>query len=245
MRWMKRWLADAVLRSDRAQHAAHPAGGDRDTARHRSAGGSYFVEALTQSLAAAAERLIAEVEELGGMTRAVETGMPKLRIEEAAARGRRASIARGGHRRRQQIRRTTRRKAVELLDIDNSKVARSRFERLARVRAGRNPVKVQAALDALTVGATDRANLTGAEQSRQCGARATVGEVSDALEKVFQRHRATTRCHLRGEYGSAMLAMQHFNACARKCAISSGRKGVGRAFWLPSSVRMGTTAARR
>ena len=190
-------------------------------------GGSYYVETLTQSLAAAAEKLIEEVEELGGMTRAVEMGMPKLRIEEAAAR-RQARIDRG----EEAIVGVNRYKAddaaeaVELLDIDNSKVRAQQVERLARVRAGRNPVKAQAALDALTAGATDdRANLL-ALTIEAMRARATVGEVSDALESVFQRHRATTRS-ISGVYGSAYVgdaAFQRVREEVRDFERAKGRR---------------------
>ncbi len=173
-------------------------------------GGSYYLEALTASLATEAEQLIEEVEALGGMTRAVEMGMPKLRIEEAAAR-RQARIDRG----EEVIVGVNKYKAeeageaVELLDIDNSKVRARQIERLKRVRASRDPAKVQAALDALTAGARDdRANLL-ALSIEAMRARATVGEVSDALEKVFTRHRATTHA-ISGVYGSAYAGDEAF-----------------------------------
>jgi methylmalonyl-CoA mutase len=174
-------------------------------------GGSYYVEALTASLAAEAEKLIGEVEALGGMTRAVEAGMPKMRIEEAAARRQaridrgeevivgvnkyRAAEAAGG--------------AVELLDIDNSKVRAQQIERLRRVRASRDPARVEASLRALAEGARDaQANLL-ALTIEAVRARATVGEVSDALEKVFGRHRATARA-ISGVYGAAYANDESF-----------------------------------
>ncbi len=163
--------------------------------------GSYYVEALTASLIAEAEKLIAEVEKLGGMTRAVEAGMPKLRIEEAAAR-RQASIDRGeevivGVNKYASNEDTP----VEILDIDNSRVRATQIARLAQVKAARNPAKVEAALQALTKGAAGEANLL-ALSVEAMRARATVGEVSSALEKVFTRHRATTRA-IAGVYGAA------------------------------------------
>ncbi len=173
-------------------------------------GGSYYVEALTHSLAAEAEKLIAEVEGLGGMTRAVETGMPKLRIEEAAAR-RQARIDRGeeaivGVNR---YRAEEPGEAVELLDIDNSKVRAQQIERLREVRARRDPGRVRVALDALTEGARGKeANLL-ALSIEAVRARATVGEVSDALEMVFTRHRATTRS-ISGVYGAAYANDESF-----------------------------------
>ena len=174
-------------------------------------GGSYYLEALTASLGAEAEKLIQEVEEVGGMTRAVEMGMPKLRIEAAAAR-RQARIDRAeevivGVNKYQAEEAG---EAVELLDIDNSKVRAQQIERLRRVRASRHPAKVQAALDALTEGARDgRSNLL-ALAIEAMRARATVGEVSDALEKVFTRHRATTRS-ISGVYGSAYANDEAFH----------------------------------
>jgi methylmalonyl-CoA mutase len=167
-------------------------------------GGSYYVEALTASLAAEAEKLIAEVERLGGMTRAVEAGMPKLRIEEAAAR-RQARIDRGeevivGVNKYRAPEAAG--EAVELLDIDNSKVRAQQIERLNKVRAARDPKRVEASLRALTQGAREETANLLALAIEAIRARATVGEVSDALEAVFGRHRATTRA-ISGVYGAA------------------------------------------
>src|SRR5579883_342692 len=163
-------------------------------------GGSYYVESLTQSVASAAMDLIDEVEALGGMTKAVESGMPKLRIEEAAAR-RQARIDRG----EETIvgvnkYRTDAAAAVDILDIDNTKVRESQVERLARVRQFRDAGRCAAALAALTEAArSGNGNLLelAIAASR---ARATVGEISDALETVFTRHRAATRA-VSGVYG--------------------------------------------
>ena len=165
-------------------------------------GGSFYVEALTASLAAEATKLIDEVEALGGMTKAVETGMPKLRIEESAAR-RQARIDRG----EEVVVGVNKYRAplderVELRDIDNSKVRETQVARLRKLRAGRDAERCRAALAALTRAAGDAgANLLepAIEAMR---ARATVGEVSDALEAVFTRHRATTHS-VSGVYGAA------------------------------------------
>ncbi|MFZ9634362.1 MAG: methylmalonyl-CoA mutase, partial [Alphaproteobacteria bacterium] len=165
-------------------------------------GGSYYVEHLTHSIAAEAMKLIDEVEAMGGMTKAVESGMPKLRIEEAAAR-RQARIDRGeetivGVNRYQPAERTE----VEVRDIDNSAVREAQVARLARVRAGRDEAACRAALDALTAAAASGdGNLLelSVEASRR---RATVGEISDALEKVYTRHRAVIRS-VTGIYGAA------------------------------------------
>jgi methylmalonyl-CoA mutase len=163
--------------------------------------GSYYVETLTASLVAEAEKLIAEVEKMGGMTRAVEAGMPKLRIEEAAAR-RQARIDRGEEAIVGVNKYVSKDEAtVDILNIDNSKVRATQIARLAQVRAARDPAKVEAALQALTKGAAGNDNLLALSVDAM-RARATVGEVSAALEKVFTRHRATTRA-IAGVYGAA------------------------------------------
>jgi methylmalonyl-CoA mutase len=163
-------------------------------------GGSYYVENLTHSLCEAASDLIKEVEALGGMTKAVEAGMPKLRIEEAAA-WRQAAIDRGeetivGVNKYQSGEAT----AIELLDVDNSAVRKAQVARLAEVRHARDAERCRGALAALTEAAqSGRGNLLelSIEATR---ARATVGEISDALEQVFTRHRAQIRA-VSGVYG--------------------------------------------
>src|SRR5881398_2569794 len=164
-------------------------------------GGSYYVESLTRSIAAAAMTLIDEVEAMGGMTQAVEAGMPKLRIEEAAAR-RQARIDRG-----EEVvvgvnkYRPEGNDDVEIRAVDNTAVREQQIARLRKLRETRDDARVQKALQRLTDGAASNANLL--ELSIDAGrARATVGEISDALEKVFSRHRATIRS-ISGVYGSA------------------------------------------
>ena len=171
-------------------------------------GGSYYVEALTASLAAEAWKLIEEVEGLGGMTKAVESGMPKLRIEESSAR-RQAAIDRGD----ETIvgvnkYRTTDETTVDVRDIDNTEVRRQQIVRLEALRANRDSARVEAALEALSKGAAGDANLLelSVEASR---ARATVGEISDALEQVFTRHRAVIRS-ITGVYGGAYDGSDEF-----------------------------------
>ena len=165
-------------------------------------GGSYYVESLTNSLIEQARVLIDEVEAMGGMTKAVESGMPKLRIEEAAAR-RQARIDRGeevivGVNKYQPEQDTE----VDILNIDNSAVRESQIQRLQHVRAQRDEASCQAALQALSKGAatSDQNLLELAVNAAR--ARATVGEISDALEQVFSRHRAVIRS-IAGVYGSA------------------------------------------
>ncbi|MCZ7527298.1 MAG: methylmalonyl-CoA mutase [Acidimicrobiia bacterium] len=188
-------------------------------------GGSYYVEALTHSLAAEAWKLIEEVEALGGMTEAVASGMPKLRIEEAAAR-RQARIDRGeetvvGVNRY----RPAEDSPVEPLVVDNTKVREQQVERLAKVRATRDEARCRAALERLTEGAAGDANLLelAVEATR---ARATVGEISEALERVFTRHQAEVRT-IRGVYGSAFDEDEEFQrvrAEVERFAREEGRR---------------------
>jgi len=164
--------------------------------------GSYYVESLTQALVNEARQLINEIEGMDGMTKAVESGMPKLRIEEAAAR-KQARIDRGeevivGVNKYQPAQDTE----VDILNIDNSAVRESQIKRLQGIRASRDEAACQAALQDLTVGASDsRQNLLVLAVSA-ARARATVGEISDALEQVFSRHRAVIRS-IAGVYGAA------------------------------------------
>jgi methylmalonyl-CoA mutase len=165
-------------------------------------GGSYYVEHLTASVADAAWRLMQEVEEIGGMTKAVESGMPKLRIEEAAAR-RQARIDLGeevivGVNKFQAEAQTH----VDLLDIDNTKVREGQIERLRTVRRSRDESRCRAALEALAEAAEKKAGNLLELSIEAARARATVGEISDALERVFTRHRAVIRS-ISGVYGQA------------------------------------------
>ncbi len=165
-------------------------------------GGSYYVEALTRSLVNEAWKLIEEVEELGGMTKAVESGMPKLRIEESAAR-RQARIDRG-----EEVVVGVNKYALtendhdfDLRDVDNTDVRLRQIERIERLRATRDETGCAEALRRLTEGAAGDANLLALTiEATRAGA--TVGEISDAMEQVFSRHRATVRS-ISGVYGSA------------------------------------------
>jgi methylmalonyl-CoA mutase len=163
--------------------------------------GSYYVESLTNQLATEAWKIIEEVEAMGGMTKAVASGMPKLRIEESAAR-RQAMIDRGEevivgvnkYRKDQED-------LIDIRDIDNNAVREAQVARLKATRAARNDARCQAALTELTRRAEQGGNLLEAaiEAAR---ARATVGEISDAMEKIFGRHRAEVKT-LAGVYGAA------------------------------------------
>src|SRR6202795_3886602 len=156
-------------------------------------GGSYYIERLTYDLARKAWGHIEEVEGLGGMAKAIEAGIPKLRIEEAAARtqaridaGAQAVIGVNKYQ-------PTDEAPIDVLKIDNSAVRQMQLDKLARLKAERDPAALQEALDALTR-AADRGNgnlLALAIDAAR--AKATVGEISSALEKVFGRHRAEIR----------------------------------------------------
>jgi methylmalonyl-CoA mutase len=191
-------------------------------------GGSYYVESLTASLAAEAMKLIGEVEALGGMTKAVESGMPKLRIEESAA-WRQARIDRGedvivGVNKYQSGGEPA--KELHLLDIDNDKVREAQVARLRKIRATRDESRCRATLDALTAAAESGKGNLLALSVEATRARATVGEISDALEKVFTRHRATTRS-ISGVYGAAYAGdtgFQRIQAEVRAFAEEEGRR---------------------
>ena len=165
-------------------------------------GGSYYVESLTDSLVNEARKLIDEIEELGGMTKAVDSGMPKMRIEQAAAT-RQARVDRGeeivvGMNKYQ----PEDEPEIDVLDIDNTAVRDGQIRRLERVRSQRDESVCRAALDALTAAAENGAENLLAVAVDTARARASVGEISDALEKVYGRHRAVIHS-VSGVYGSA------------------------------------------
>ena len=163
--------------------------------------GSYYVEKLTHDLAEEAWKLIEEVEALGGMTKAVASGMPKLRIEEAAAT-RQANIDRGtevivGVNKY----RLDKEDPIDIMDIDNDAVRTSQIARLNGIRASRDTAACESALAELTRRASEGGNLLEAAIDA-ARARASVGEISTAMEDVFGRHRAEVKM-LSGVYGAA------------------------------------------
>ncbi|MDZ4746662.1 MAG: methylmalonyl-CoA mutase [bacterium] len=164
-------------------------------------GGSYYVESLTSSLVAEAMTLINEVESYGGMTKAIQAGIPKMRIEESAAR--RQALIDQGKEVIVGVNRYTDGKAepIEILDIDNTAVRESQIKRLEHTRSSRNAPAVEDALRALSQAASSGSgNLL--EHSIRCArARATVGEISEALANSFTRYEATT-VTIEGVYGA-------------------------------------------
>ncbi len=187
--------------------------------------GSYFIEKLTADLADRARVILAEVEELGGMTKAINQGVPKLRIEEAAAR-RQARIDQGidvivGVNKY----RTDEPSMVEVLDIDNTAVREQQIRLLNKIRAERDSAACDAALAGISQAARDGSNLLAAfvDAAR---ARATVGEMSDALEEVFGRHQAEVRT-VSGVYADAYEGSDEFDAIQAEVeafATENGRR---------------------
>ncbi|GAB4027167.1 methylmalonyl-CoA mutase [Spirosoma gilvum] len=182
-------------------------------------GGSYYVEFLTRELIEKAWALIEEVEQLGGMTKAIETGLPKLRIEEAAAR-KQARIDSGkdtivGVNRYRSDAET----AIELLDIDNKAVREAQIRRLNETKAKRDNQQVEQALAALTQAALTSTQPSPENQERgpnlltlaveAARVRATLGEISDAMEKAFGRHKATIRA-VSGIYSAEVSDDENF-----------------------------------
>ncbi|TWA61695.1 methylmalonyl-CoA mutase [Azospirillum brasilense] len=187
-------------------------------------GGSYYIENLTHSLAKAALDLINKVEDLGGMTKAVDSGMPKLLIEEAAAR-RQARVDRaeevivGVNKYRPENP-----EMVDVLDIDNTAVRESQIARLNSVRANRDDATCRAALEALTKAATEKSGNLLALAVEATRARATVGEISDALEKAFTRHVAVIRS-VSGVYGAAYEGDEGFKRIQEEVSAFAAEEG--------------------
>lgn len=188
--------------------------------------GSYYVENLTKELADEAWKLIEEVEELGGMTKAVASGMPKLRIEEAAAR-RQAAVDRG----KEVIVgvnkfRLDEEDPIDIREIDNTEVRESQIARLNKIKAERDSDACAQALMLLEQGAKDGTGNLLALAVEAARARATVGEISDAMEKAFGRHRAEVKT-LAGVYGAAYEGDEGFasiQADVEKFAEEQGRR---------------------
>jgi methylmalonyl-CoA mutase len=189
-------------------------------------GGSYFIERLTADLAAKASAHIDEVEKIGGMAKAIEAGLPKQRIEEAAARtqaridtGEQAVVGVNKYV-------TAEDAKIDILKVDNSAVRAKQIEKLARLRAERNPAECQVMLDRLSNAArTGEGNLLAAAVGA-ARAKATVGEISAALEKVWNRHVPVTRL-VRGIYAATPRDAQKIEQA--KHAIAAFREADGRA----------------
>ena len=178
-------------------------------------GGSYYVEKLTDELVEKAWELMEEVEELGGMAKAIETGVPKMRIEEAAARkqarldaGKDILVGVNRYKREQED-------SMEIMEVDNSRVREKQLERLEQLRDERDENKVKSALDALEkVAQSGEGNLL--EYAVECARhRASLGEISAAMEKSFGRYQATIRS-ISGVYSSESMKDKDFETAKKR-----------------------------
>ncbi|WP_395686789.1 methylmalonyl-CoA mutase [Caenimonas koreensis] len=186
--------------------------------------GSYMMEKLTQDMADAAWAIIEEVEAMGGMTRAVDSGWAKLKIEAAAAE-KQARIDSG-----QDVivgvnkYKLDKADPMEIRDIDNDKVREQQVARLAKIRAARDSKAVQAALDALTQAAHDNTGNLLDLSVQAVRLRATVGEISDALEKIYGRHRADTQ-KVTGVYAAAYDSAEGWEKLKTEIAAFAQEQG--------------------
>ncbi|MBQ0025398.1 MAG: methylmalonyl-CoA mutase [Bacteroidales bacterium] len=186
--------------------------------------GSYYVESLTNDLAQRAWEHIEEVEKLGGMAKAIETGIPKLRIEEAAAR-KQARIDSG----LEKIigineYRLDHEDPIEILDVDNTKVRESQIARLKELRANRDEAKVQAALDAITKAVETKSGNLLELAVEAAKVRATLGEISDACEKIVGRYKAVIRMNT-GVYSSEVKNDSEFEKAKAMVADFAKKEG--------------------
>ncbi|XOB65003.1 methylmalonyl-CoA mutase [Deferribacteres bacterium DY0037] len=188
-------------------------------------GGSYYIESLTQTLIDKAREEIREIEKMGGMTKAIETGMPKLKIEESAAKkqasidsGRDVIVGVNKYRLKEED-------PIEVLNIDNTAVRESQIKRLEKIRRERNNEACQSALDALTKACEDKQENLLEHCVNAARQRASIGEISDAMEKVFGRHKADIKL-VSGAYGSMFEDDAGFNEL--KADIDAFEKKEGR-----------------
>ena len=187
-------------------------------------GGSYYVESLTRELMNRAWTLISEVEELGGMTKAIESGLPKMRIEEAAARrqaridsGRETIVGVNKYRREEE-------EPIDLLEVDNVEVRRKQLLRLDELKRARDGAAVREALEGLTrCAGSGQGNLLdlAVDAARK---RATLGEISEALEKVFGRYQAVHRT-ISGVYSSESETDPEFQKARQMAAAFAKQEG--------------------
>ncbi len=189
-------------------------------------GGSYYVEYLTDQLAQRAWSLIQEVEEMGGMAKAIEAGLPKLRIEEAAAK-KQARIDSGRDIivgvNRYQVEEIS---EIEVRDVDNQAVKESQIKRLQEVKANRNQAEVDATLEKITQAAESGKDNLLALAVDAARKRATLGEISDSMEKAFGRHKAQTKS-ISGVYASEVKNQETFKkaqALSDRFAEMEGRR---------------------
>lgn len=189
-------------------------------------GGSYYIETLTHELVHKAWKLIEEVEELGGMAAAIETGIPKMRIEESAAKkqaridsGKDLIIGVNSYKAKEQT-------TIETLEVDNTKVREAQLKRLSELKANRNQQEVELALDAITQSCKSGEGNLLALAIDAAAKRATLGEISMACEKVFGRYQATIRS-IAGVYSNEISMDEDFiqaRQLADAFALANGRR---------------------
>jgi methylmalonyl-CoA mutase len=188
--------------------------------------GSYYVEYLTDALLKKARQHLAEIEALGGMVKAIETGLPKMRIEEAAAR-RQAAIDSGKETIVGVNKSVLEREApMDILEVDNTAVRLAQVQRLNELKASRDRAAVQRALEAMTAAARDGSGNLLELAVTAAQARATLGEISDAMEAVFGRHQAVIRTIAgvyRSEFG-ASPEIEEVRAMTDAFAAREGRR---------------------
>ncbi len=187
-------------------------------------GGSYYVESLTNSLIEEAQQILDEIEELGGMTKAIETGMPKLRIEESAAK-KQAAIDSGrdvivGVNKYQLAEEDD----IEVLDVDNAAVRESQIRRLDKMRAERDEAACQNSLEEITAACENGTGNLLDLSVKAARLRASIGEISDAMEKTFGRHRAEIKL-VSGAYGSIVNQDKDFTELKKRVDAFAEREG--------------------
>ncbi|MCK5826730.1 MAG: methylmalonyl-CoA mutase, partial [Desulfuromusa sp.] len=187
-------------------------------------GGSYYVESLTNSLIEEAQKILKEIEDLGGMTKAIETGMPKLRIEESAAK-KQAAIDSGrdvivGVNKYQ----LAEEDEIEVLDVDNAAVRKSQIVRLNKMRAERDEAACQQALENVTTACENGTGNLLDLSVKAARLRASIGEISDAMEKTFGRHRAEIKL-VSGAYGSVVNQDSDFAELKKRVDDFAAKEG--------------------
>ncbi len=188
-------------------------------------GGSYYVEWLTDQLRKKAWAHIVEVESLGGMAKAIDTGLPKMRIEEAAARRQARIDSKAEPIIGVNKFRLDQEDPIDILSIDNTAVRAAQLERLKKLRAERDNAKVRSILEAITRAAESRENGNLLELAVEAAqARASLGEISDAIEKVYPRHKAVIRS-ISGVYSSEYAETEEVQEVQRMCAEFEEQEG--------------------
>ena len=187
-------------------------------------GGSYYVESLTNALIEEAQVILDEIEELGGMTKAIETGMPKLRIEESAAKKQAAidssrDVIVGVN--KYQL---AEEDDIDVLDVDNDVVREAQIARLDKMRAERDSSACQQALDAISAACENGSGNLLELSIKAARLRASVGEISDAMEKSFGRHRAEIKL-VSGAYGSIVNQDKDFAELKKRVETFAAREG--------------------